>query len=386
MFSKPRRALGIDIGTHSIKIAQLAPAGSGTRLEKATLTPVDPGLLQQDVAMAMETALRQAIGHYLPRSAVVVGSLSGQDTIIRYLRMPKMPQADLHAAIENEADQNIPFDLSDVVLDYDIVEEQVEGDEATLRVLLVAAKNEIVDARADLFRAINVQPHILGVSTLALADCCDVNHQFRQNETVALVNIGAQSTNIHFCRDGVSNFTRDIARGGRELTNAIQKFYKVDFAEAEHIKTTPPSPQADEYSEAASDVSNPSGSGRIRVSGVGTGDSTDPDLTGGDEAKFTNATRPVISRLIGEIKRSIDFYERQLYERPVERIMLSGGTAGFPDLDQQMADACGVPVEVADPLEAVAVDERSPDVQDALNHREKFAVAVGLAARGTELL
>lgn len=382
MFSKPRKAIGIDVGTYAIKIAQLSHAGGGYRLERATLAPVDPDLLQQDPTTALEAALQDGIGHYLPRSAVVVGSLSGQDTIIRYLRMPKMPDADLQAAIENEADQNIPFDLTDVVLDYDIVEEHMEGDEATLRVLLVAAKNEIIDARTDLFSAINLQPHVLGVTTLALADCCEMNHQFRPNETVALVNIGAQSTNIHFCRDGVSNFTRDIARGGRELTNAIQKFYKVEFAEAEGIKMAPPA-EAFGATEAGSDASIPGGGPQVTGR---YGDSTDPDLTGGDEAKFSNATRPVISRLIGEIKRSIDFYERQLYERPVERMLLSGGTAGFPELDQQMADACGVPVEVADPLENLVVDAHAPDVQDALNHREKFSVAIGLAGRGMELI
>ncbi len=384
MFSKPRKTIGIDIGTHSVKIVQFGP-GSRPRLEKATLTMVDPALFQQDAPAALEAALREALGFYLARSAVVVGSLSGQDTIIRYLRMPKMPSEDLHAAIENEADQNIPFDLAEVVLDYDIVEEQVEGDDTTLRVLLVAAKNEIIDERVDLFRTVNVQPHVLSVNTLALADSCDANGQFRENETVALVNIGAQTTNIHFCRDGVSNFTRDIARGGRELTNAIQKFYKVSYDEAEALKTEPR--LDDGFQESPPDASTP-GLSATDTDGAGhyTGTGTDPDLTGGEHAKFANATRPVISRLIGEIKRSIDFYERQLYERPVERIVLSGGTAGFPGLDQQMADACGVPVEIADPLEALQVNERSPDVQDALNHREKFAVAVGLAARGMELV
>lgn len=389
MFSRPRRTIGIDVGTHAVKVAQLAPGGGGYRLEKASLTPVDAGLLHEDAAAALEASLQYAIGAYSPRSAIVVGALSGQDTIIRYLRMPKMPEADLHAAVENEADQNIPFDLTEVVLDYDIVEEQMEGDELTLRVLLVAAKNEVIDQRVSLFRSADLQPHLLGVNTLALADCGELNKQLRPDETVALINIGAQTTNIHFCRDGVSNFTRDIARGGRELTNAIQKFFKVDYAEAERIKTSPHSLEEGgaNLEEAGAGASTPSmpEEGISVLTGDITG-TTDPDLAENEETKFANATRPVISRLIGEIKRSIDFYERQLYERPVERILLSGGTAGFLGLDQQMADTCGVAVEISDPIEALVVDERSPDVQDALNHREKFAVAVGLAARGMDLL
>lgn len=389
MFTKPRKAIGIDIGTHSTKIVQLSSSLGGYRLDKATLTPVDATLLQQDANAAMEAALRYAVGFYMPRNSVVVGALSGQDTIIRYLRMPKMPDADLHAAVENEADQNIPFDLSEVVLDYDIVEEQAEGDETTLRVLLVAAKNEVIDQRISLFRTANLQPHILGVNTLALADCGEVCKQLRSNETVALVNIGAQSTNIHFVRDGVSNFTRDIARGGREVTNAIQKFFKVEYGEAERIKCSPHAadvttvPEHPDDMSTGPDAADESEGDISLITGTGL---TDPELTGGEEAKFANATRPVVSRLIGEIKRSIDFYERQLYERPVERILLSGGTAGFLGLDQQMADACGVAVEVADPLEGLKVADGSPDVQDALNHREKFAVAVGLAARGMEIL
>jgi Tfp pilus assembly PilM family ATPase len=99
-----------------------------------------------------------------------------------------------------------------------------------------------------------------------------------------------------------------------------------------------------------------------------------------------NATRPALSRLIGEIRRSIDYYEKQLYEKSVDKLVLSGGSALFPGLDQSLADAAGVPVEIVDPVQAFVVDENSPDVAPLMENRAQFNVAVGLAARGIEAL
>ena len=105
-----------------------------------------------------------------------------------------------------------------------------------------------------------------------------------------------------------------------------------------------------------------------------------------DVSRIVNATRPAVSRLIGEIRRSIDYYEKQLYEKNVDRLILSGGTAMFPGLDQALADATGVPVEIVDPVDKLIVEKDSPDVQDLIQNRAQFNVAVGLAARGIEEL
>ena len=106
----------------------------------------------------------------------------------------------------------------------------------------------------------------------------------------------------------------------------------------------------------------------------------------GQASRIVNATRPALSRLIGEIRRSIDYYEKQLYEKSVDRLALSGGTALFPGLDQFLADAAGVPVEIVNPVRAFIIEEGSPEVQDLMRNQAQFNVAIGLAARGIETL
>jgi Tfp pilus assembly PilM family ATPase len=131
----------------------------------------------------------------------------------------------------------------------------------------------------------------------------------------------------------------------------------------------------------------------IAAQGKGAGgqdidDTTEPmaEMKTDSNSRIVNATRPALSRLIGEIRRSIDYYEKQLYEKNVNRLVLSGGTAMFPGLDQSLADAAGVPVEIVNPVQALIVEEGSPEVKDLMENRAQFNVAVGLAARGVEKL
>jgi type IV pilus assembly protein PilM len=327
------------------------------------------------------------------KKAILVTALPGEDTFIRYLRFPKMPPEELKSSIELEADQNLPYDLTELSMDSVVLEEITERNETIMKVLLVAAKNEVIEQTHDLFRSVGLAPHILGVTTLAISDAFEANGGFRPNETVALVNVGASSTNIHFCRGGISNFTRDISRAGRDLTVAIQKLLKVDNLEAERMKIAYGQSQVGK-SVARLDLEamaeEPQDISAQDVEEMGAEEDAVTEPVGqpqtDEESRIVNATRPALSRLIGEIRRSIDYYEKQLYEKNVDRLILSGGTAVFPGLDQALADAAGVPVEIANPIQALIVNEQSPDVKDLVQNKAQFNVAIGLAARGIEAL
>jgi type IV pilus assembly protein PilM len=299
-----------------------------------------------------------------------------------------MPPEELRSSIELEADQNLPYDLMELSIDSVVLEEITEREETIMKVLLVATKNEVIDQTVGLFRSVGLMPNILGVTTLAIADAFQANGGFKPDETVALVNVGVTSTNIHFCRDGISNFTRDISRAGRDLTASIQKLMKVDFDEAEKLKIN------FGRSQSRDDVSSIGGAADMPADEDLTDDGGEKDVTtepmgmgeSDDAGRIVSATRPALTRLIGEIRRSIDYYEKQLYEKSVDRLILSGGTAIFPSLDQSLADATGVPVEIFNPVQSFFMEEGSPDVQDLMQNRAQFNVAVGLAARGIETL
>jgi type IV pilus assembly protein PilM len=202
------------------------------------------------------------------------------------------------------------------------------------------------------------------------------------------------------CRDGISNFTRDISRAGRDLTGAIQKLLKVGFAEAEQMKIGYGKAKFEDNSDDLLDTLETHAVGEEPGEEDGTPIVAELDEDGYEDAtteplgmekaddasRIVNATRPALSRLIGEIRRSIDYYEKQLYEKSIDKLVLSGGSALFPGLDQSLADAIGVPVEIVDPVQAFIVDESSPELADLMQNRAQFNVAVGLAARGVDAL
>ena len=394
MFSNPKIVIGLDIGTHSVKAVQLSKFGDSPKVDKALLLNLGADGSDEAQMEATIGAMRTIATTFDAKKALLAAALPGEDTFIRYLRFPQMPPDELRNSIELEADQNLPYDLSELMMDSIVLEEVTERNETIIKVLLVAAKGDVIRQTLNYFQTVGLSPNMLGVTTLAIADSFEANNGFQADESVALINIGASSTNIHFCRDGISNFTRDISRAGRDLTAAIQKLLKVDYAEAEEMKI---GYGASKVEDGSSDLLDTPETGSFESEPpieVDLEENEYEDATtepmarekADDASRIVNATRPALSRLIGEIRRSIDYYEKQLYEKSVDKLVLSGGSALFPGLDQSLADATGVPVEIVDPVQAFIVDESSPEVAPLMENRAQFNVAVGLAARGIEAL
>lgn len=437
MFSKATRAIGIDVGTHSVKVVQLSKAGSRFRLENVGYCPVDPARVNVDPIEAQAEALREALRTIPLSRSLKVGALPGQTVVIRYPRLPDMTDAELARAVDREATQNLPYELSEVFVDWTILDRGTEGDEKVAKILLVAAKHELIDSRVQIAASAGVQFNILGVDSLALADAAEGCDFLRVGETVALIDLGVTSTIIHFVRDGVSNFYRDVNWGARELAQAIMKAYRCDSNEAERRlrdSARPPAPapgpgvRAVEPVVEIPDDDEPSGlaSGFSGFDEIGETPAAPPESApppmpslggleelGGslldplDDEMGSAPTRPAapparaaaarqdegpsiddtlhgpLSRLVSEVRRSFDYYEQQLYERPVDRVILSGGVAHLPLVGAVLREELGFDqVEVADPSRSALVLGNESNLAPLLEQPARFMVAVGLAARG----
>ena len=233
LFTKPKKAIGIDIGNHSVKVVQMSRSGSELCVDEAGYALIDRNQYTNDAVGALANAVRAALEPVPVSSALLVGALPGQTVVVRYPRLPDTPRDMLAAAIQREAGQNIPYDLSEVFLDSTLLTETVEGDTKQLKMLLVAAKHEIIDARVQVANAAEIQFSVLTVDSLALADAAEACRLLRKGESVALVNIGHTSASIHFVKNGVSNFIRDVSWGARELIQAIVKDRRCTPDEAE---------------------------------------------------------------------------------------------------------------------------------------------------------
>lgn len=414
-FAKPTKAIGLDIGSHSIKAIQMSKSGSKMKIEDIGYALVDRDQVNIDPVVAHADALREAIRTMPISQSLVVGALPGQTVVIRYPRLHAVSPDSLDAAVESEASQNIPYDLSEVFLDWSLLEEEGDDEDRQLKVLLVAAKHEVIDSRVQIADAADIQYGILGVDSLALADAAEGCDFLRAGETVALINIGASSASIHFTRDGVSNFIRDVNWGAREMIQAISKAKRIEYGEAERIlydldkhlaqaeeggqeefeenldasldalseSLEPPADNAsllDPLDDELGALSEPEREPDF-------GDDLSPEAGMGNvemeaDVNLRDVLVAPISRLVSEIRRSFDYYEHQLYERSVDRIILSGGVAHLSLIQDALRDDLGAEeVSLADPGSG-AIGTTKKVRKELDRHPSQFMVAVGLAARG----
>ncbi len=407
LFSKPKKAIGLDVGTHSVKAVQMSRSGGRLCVDEVGYALLDRAQVNADPEMAHANAIRDALRTMNTPQSAVVGALPGQTVVIRYPRISGVARDQLESAVEREAGQNIPYDLSEVFLDWALLDESQEGDEKQLRVLLVAAKHEIIDSRIQILETAEIQCAVLGVDSLALADAAEACDFLRVGETVAMINIGLTSASIHFIRDGLSNFIRDVNWGARELIQVIAKERRCDFEEAERILHA----YEEEVEQAAEEPAEeeattkteeavfggddpfgevPSSGGSLldplddELDGLsGSGAGMRPAPSGTESRALSEILVSPLNRMVSEIRRSFDFYEHQLYERPVDRIILSGGVAHLPVLASMLQEELGVDtVETADPTASAMFFGDEQSVAPLLEHPSQFMVAIGLAARG----
>lgn len=436
LFFKAKKSIGLDIGTHSVKAVQMSRRGGRLCIDEVGYALIDRNQVNADPIVAHAVAVNEALSSMNMKSSQIVGALPGQTVVIRYPRYAEANRDQLATIVSREAGQNIPYDLNEVSLDWTLLDEVEEAGQRQLKVLLVAAKHEIIDSRVQIMNASELEYSILGVDSLALADAAEACDFLRVGETVALVNIGLTSASIHFVKDGVSNFIRDVNWGSRELIHAIAKELRCDFEEAERrlqdflskgpAPTPPPVPAhpapaienlENTFGGISDSIQTPDslsdfGDDPFGVSGgaapakrpplpMGGGSLLDPlddefgeglgGITSASPMGMAEEVEPdmhdivsgSLARMVSEIRRSFDYYEHQLYERPVDRLIVSGGIAHSAVVCNVLLEELGVEsVDIANPLSSALMSGDEMSMGKMMEQPAQFMVAVGLAARG----
>jgi type IV pilus assembly protein PilM len=360
---------------------------------------VDRNQMSVDPVGTPANAVREALRSIPLEQSIMIGALPGQTVVIRYPRLPEMPEDQIASALEKEAGQHMPYDLSEVFLDWTLLDTVTEGNNKLLKVLLVAAKHEVIDSRVQIATAAGVPYTMLTVDSLALADAAESCDFLRVGETVALVNIGLSSSSIHFVKDGISSFIRDVNWGARELIQAIARARRVDYDQAERLleniseidgNAEVPESRAPEGRTAApaaargaslldpfeDEVDAPSSSAKGEASATAFGsEHVEKDLREVVTSPF--------SRLVSEVRRSFDYYEHELYESGIDRLILSGGVAHIALLSEVLSEELGLKsVEVANPAESALLLGDGRAVGPLIERPARFMAAIGMAARG----
>jgi len=365
-FLKSRKLIGLDIGSHTIKVVQLQKKGGQQRLINLALMEI-PSEIQEEADPALRNdLLAEAIKRMLNENKIncknVVSSIAGDSAIVRYVKLPAMSEEELKNVISYEAEQYIPLAIDQVVLDFAVLGEVEEEGIQKIEVLLVAAKEEIIDMHIQLLKQVGLNPLAIDVDTFALENSFELNYGVNEGETIGLINIGAKLTTINILENGVTHLTRDVAVAGNNFTREIQREFDITFAEAEELKCREGEVLIESEDIMQMEIPKPED----------------------NSARIGEAITPVLNKLVAEIQRSFDYYESSIRKKSISRIVLSGGSARLKNLDKYLAEKFDMSVEFNDPFRQIIIPEKDFDLDFISNQAQKFNIGVGLALREME--
>jgi type IV pilus assembly protein PilM len=352
--AKGKLALGLDIGSNSVKLIQLREQRRrgqvGFVLHSFGMKPLPPEAIVDGALMnstAIVQAIQELIGELKIKQREAAIGVSGHSVIIKKISMPRMSQDELEESIQWEAEQYIPFDVKDVNIDTQILGSDAGDAAGQMDVLLVAAKKDMINDYTTVVSEAGLSPVVVDVDAFAVQNTFGANYAFPDKETLVLINAGASVVNINIVSNGMTVFTRDVTIGGNQFTEEIQKQLNISYDEAEALKV---------------------GGGR-----------QDSDAVVPQEVERVMAS--VADQVAGEIQRSLDFYAGTAADAIFSKVFLSGGTAKIPALFKTIEARVGVPVEILNPFKNIEVDARKFDPAFIAEVAPIAAVAVGLALR-----
>jgi type IV pilus assembly protein PilM len=347
--------IGLDIGSHSVKLAEIEDTKKGKSLKNFGIIGLPQDAIVEGTIKEMEivsSAIRTLYKQLKVNNKNVVTSISGYSVIVKKITMQKRGEAELESTIQDEAEQYIPFDINDVNLDYEILssgadkgeEKGAKEDTGFMDVMLVAAKKDIVEDYVSLLRLTGLNPVILDVDAFAVQNSFEVSSQDISG-CYAIVNIGAEELGINAVKDGISIFTRDSSYGGYQINEAIMSKFGVSYEEAEKIK----------------------------LGGT--------KLESKDKGALEDIFASVVSGWVNEIKRALDFLTTTYPDESIENIYLSGGSCRVPGFRKYLEIETEIPVEELNPFANLQINDKIFDPKYLSYMAPQAAVAVGLALR-----
>jgi type IV pilus assembly protein PilM len=348
MFAK-KSLLGLDIGSSSVKIVELEPSGSSYRLRRFGYAPVPSEAIVQGSFMnatGISEAIQQAYEGGGFKTKDVATSVSGHAVIVKRISLPSQSADELDETIKWEAEQYIPFDIAEVNIDYQVLQD--DALDGQMDVVLVAAKKDLIDDYLNVISDAGLNMATMDVDAFALGNMYELNYDPSPESAVALVDIGASVININVMNGAVPVFTRDITSGGNQYTEEIQKALSISFDEAERIK-----------------IGN-------------TGGEVSTDVV---PQEVEDAMREVSETLLGEVQRSLDFYRATSSSTPIDKVVLCGGSARVPGLMRLFEERVEVPFEVADPFTKINASSANVDEESLRGLSPALSVAMGLGMR-----
>lgn len=335
--------VGLDIGSHSIKLVEIERRKQGAILLAAGSVPTPPKSLSSTAPEDIEgiaAVVKKLWKETGAKTRNVNIALPESQVFTRVIEVPELSSRELTSAIKWEAEQYIPMPLDQVTVDFTILRDGRETGTNKMEVLLVASPKTLVEKYVTILEFADLIP--VAVETEIIAASRALIRSAASVRAVMIVSLGAQTTDLAITRNGTLSFTRSISAGGEALSRAVAQSFGFEISQAEEFKKT--------YGLEKDKL----------------------------EGKIVAAVRPIMDTIIAEVKRAVAFYQEKYKDEQIGVVILSGGTARVPGMVVYMAESLGVEVQLANPWVGIERDKRFLILD---TEASVFSVAVGLAFR-----
>ena len=349
--TKSPSLIGVDIASTSIKMVELTQSGKGVyRLERYAIEPLPKDTVTDGNIANLDQvsdALKRGWKRLGSRNRNVALSLPAAMVITKKIIVPAgQREEELELTVEAEANQYIPFALDEVNLDFQILGPAVNNPDE-VEVLIAASRKEKVEDRVAIAEAAGLKPRVMDVESYATQEVFELIAPSLpangRDQNIALVDIGAHVTHFYVLRNGQFLFSRDQAFGGNQLTQDIQRAFNLSPEEAESAKKNQGLPE-----------------------------NYDSDVL-----------QPFMETLALEVTRALQFFFTSTSHSQVDQVVLAGGCAALPGIDELVSKRAGVATVIANPFASMQASDRIRPRQLALD-APMLLIATGLALRSFE--
>jgi type IV pilus assembly protein PilM len=346
-------SVGLDISTGSIKVAEVNITKREPILQNLAIIMLPEGSVRDgeiDNVETVSTYLRELWKQNRITKRKVVLGIANQKVIVRPMDLPYMPEDELESAVKYQVQEFIPIPIDDAIVDYEVVDEYMTGEEERMQtILLAAAHREMVTSFLDACVGAGLTPESIELKAFAMVrSLVKKEYQFLEEEaeppgSVCLINIGAGICNVCVVKENTPRFVRMLMRGGDYFTKLLCDHLKLSPVEAEEIKR---------------------------------GRSTDQEAN--------NLLQREIQAFVGEIRRSLEYYISQSQERDLNKVILSGSGSKMINLPLELNRCLRLPIEIGHPLQNLQLGKLPYTPEELAELEPSIACAVGLALRETE--
>ncbi|KKW02087.1 MAG: hypothetical protein A2898_04005 [Candidatus Kerfeldbacteria bacterium RIFCSPLOWO2_01_FULL_48_11] len=357
---KTKSVVGIDVSGSSVKAVELRGVSGRPQLVTYGFVDQTTEIVKSDAASAQVEAVR-LIREVIKRARIVttkaVAALPSFSVFSSVISLPEMSKKDLVSAVRWEAKKFVPMPLEEMILDWEVVEDRIKKKSVSeqkteeskepapvthrkdIRILLTAAPKALVERYVTIFKQAELQ--LIGLETEAFA----LERSLVGNDPspVMVVDIGSRVTSIMIFQESIPILTRSIDMGGESITETIMKALNVDASRAEQFK---------------------------RDFGLSMGQ--------GSNEKIPKTIEFVTNSIINEIRYVLNIFRSQS-EKPLDKIILSGGSAFLVSLPEYVSKVFQVKVFIGDPWARVSYPVDLKSVLQEIGPR--LSVSIGLAMR-----